>query len=64
MNHAWDLKLAVIVVLALAIAYLGHVDLGRYISRGSPPSAASCLWSSAVSAWGCGESLTLTGNGG
>ena len=64
MNLTWDLKLAVIVVLALAIAYLGHADLGRYISPSHPPAGVSCPWLPTVSAWGCGQPLTLTGNGG
>ena len=64
MNLTWDLKLAVIVVLVLAIAYLGHADLGRYISRGPPPAAVSCPWIPTVTARACGQSLTLTGNGG
>ena len=63
MNLTWDLKLAVIVVLVAAIAYLGRADLGRYISYARPP-AVSCPWLPTVSALSCGQSQALTGNGG
>ena len=62
MNLTWDLKLAVIVVLVLAIAYLGRADLGRYISPSHPPAGVSCPWLPTVTAHGCGQSLTLTGS--
>ena len=67
MKRAWDLKVAVIVVLVLAIAWLGRADAGRYIARSRSVPAASCpsydppVWLPAVSTWGCGDPLTLTG---